>query len=291
MRIQRKLAVSLAAVSTLLVTSCSASGNSAGLTELQCGVLTEAQFSLFGLTSQFESVLMEDIETRQRAIWDAGYSNIAEYTSAMSEHSAQIGMIADMEETSPETSSSLKQIEDAISTYNYHWADIGGNELANSAVAVRQGQYKLLELCENYLDNSVDSGISQPGIDTDLPEIAPEYTYVAPLPVSAGCWQTDSPDGLHSSLQEQVDGKWITIATRTQLVEISYCDDVSYPFGVEFSIDRSSYDLETRSVRVLWKPSDGYDWGGNYTNFATCPQTFGNDTTEALSFGSEDCEN
>jgi hypothetical protein len=153
MRIQKQLTVALVAVSTLLVTSCSPSGNSAGLTELQCGVLTETQSSLFGLTSQFDAVLLEDVETRQRAIWDAGYTNISEYLDAMSEHSDRIGMVADMEETSPETASSLKEIQDAISTYNYHWADREGNELANSAVAVRQGQYKLLELCENYLDN------------------------------------------------------------------------------------------------------------------------------------------
>jgi hypothetical protein len=153
MRIQRQLAVALVAVSTLLVTSCSASGNSSGLTELQCGVLTETQSSLFALTSEFDAVLLEEIETRQRAIWDAGYRNISEYTAAMSELSDRIGMVANMEETSSETSSSLKEIQDAISTYNYHWADIAGDELANSAVAVRQGQYTLLELCENYLNN------------------------------------------------------------------------------------------------------------------------------------------
>ncbi len=152
MKIQRQLAIALAAVSTLLITSCSAGGNSSGLTETQCGALIETQSSLFTLTSQFEAVLLEDLDTRQRAIWDAGYKNIAEYTDAMSEQSGRIGIVAGMEETSPETASSLEAIQEAITTYNYHWADYDGAELANAAVAVRQGQYKLLEVCENFLD-------------------------------------------------------------------------------------------------------------------------------------------
>ena len=152
-RIQRQLAVALVAVSTLLVTSCSAGGNSSGLTETQCGALLETQSQLFALTSQFESVLLEDLDTRQRAIWDAGYENIAEYTDAMSEQAGYIGIVAGMDETSPETASSLNAIQDAIATYNYHWVDDDGAELANAAVDVRKGEYKLLEVCEKFLDN------------------------------------------------------------------------------------------------------------------------------------------
>jgi len=151
MKIPRRHAVAFVAVSTLLITSCSASGNSSGLNETQCGALIETQSSLSGLTSQFDAVLLEDLDTRQRAIWDAGYKNIAEYTDAMSEQSDYIGIVAGMEETSEDTASSLKAIQEAISTYNYHWADYDGAELANAAVAVREGQYKLLELCEPYL--------------------------------------------------------------------------------------------------------------------------------------------
>lgn len=153
MRKRRQLVVSLAAVSTLLLTACSPTGSSSGLTEAQCGALLETQAALMSLTSEFESVLLEDIDTRQRAIWDAGYINIAEFKDAMSEQSDYIGMVVAMEETPPEIASRLSAIQDAISTYNYHWVDDDGNELANAAVAVREGQYTLLEVCESYLDN------------------------------------------------------------------------------------------------------------------------------------------
>lgn len=114
--------------------------------------------------------------------------------------------------------------------------------------------------------------------------------FLEPVIVDAGCWITDDPTNVGAKLQERVSGKWVTVDKQNTLFQTSYCGD-SYPFGANFSLERSKSDPDNREVRVVWIPQNGVSIDGKTSEFATCPQIVRSESSEALVFGYESCQN
>jgi hypothetical protein len=136
-------------IATITLTGCSPAGSGAksSLTDIQCGVIGEVQPRIMNLMGKFGSVLSEDIDTRQRAVWDSGYENIQAYTDELSQEAQTLRTIAEMDNVSEEDATIINDLVDGIYNFNSHWADEDGTELMNSQTQVNEGEYNILDLC------------------------------------------------------------------------------------------------------------------------------------------------
>ena len=143
---QRRFLATGSIILTIALTGCSATSPSS-LTELQCGVISEVQPRIMNLMGKFGSVLLEDVDTRQRAVWDSGYESIRSYLDELEAEAMTLTQIAQEENVSAEDAVVINDLAEAIYNHTYHWVDEDGTEVFNSQSEVTSGQYKILDLC------------------------------------------------------------------------------------------------------------------------------------------------